>query len=67
MMCKFCDEQESVNRFTLDKQAGTTIQFRHNNQMIVSGFIKDENNMPYGVASPYIINYCPYCGKKLKD
>ena len=66
-MCKFCEDYEELTVFTLDKKAGTTIQYCYGNKIFVSGFVRDDNDVPHGVASPYIINYCPFCGKELKE
>lgn len=67
MKCKFCDENESVSISTFDEQAGSTIQHDYDNRLIISAFIKNENQTPLGVACLYKINYCPYCGKELND
>lgn len=65
MMCKFCENYESITVFTLDKKAGTTIQYQYDNKILVSGFVCDDEDIPHGIASSYVINYCPYCGKEL--
>ena len=66
-MCKFCEDYEELTVFTLDKKAGTTIQYSYGKKISVSGFVHDDNDIPLGVASAYIINYCPFCGKELKE